>query len=320
MEFLAAVIAIVAMIFASRALQRVRDLQTQLTALDQRLSGAAPPVAAAPILPETPAAPSAAEPAQSTPAPERNGRGRDRCSLSADVPPRRRPPPPRTRRALKELRGALRRELGGVDRRACARARRHLHGAVFDRGRPDRPRRAHLPRRPACGRADRGRRMDTAARLRVPARQRPDRAHPEHPHRRRHDRRLRDDLCGLCALRIPARRRSPSSCSASSRSRRSPPRCCTGRRSPRSDRSARSSRRCWSRPTCRTTGRSTFISPSSPPPRSSLARARMWRWLAITAVAFGTLWVFPGIVDTRVDALTPHALYAVVGFALAARC
>src|SRR5947209_7746670 len=49
-----------------------------------------------------------------------------------------------------------------------------------------------------------------------------------------------------------------------------------------------------------------------------LARARLWRWLAITAVAFGTLWMFPGIGDLRVDSLNPHALHAVIGFALAA--
>jgi uncharacterized membrane protein len=49
-----------------------------------------------------------------------------------------------------------------------------------------------------------------------------------------------------------------------------------------------------------------------------LARARMWRWLVITAVAFGTLWMFPGIADTGVDSLNPHALHAVVGFVLAA--
>jgi uncharacterized membrane protein len=49
-----------------------------------------------------------------------------------------------------------------------------------------------------------------------------------------------------------------------------------------------------------------------------LARARLWRWLAITAVAFGVLWMFPGIDDLRVDSLTPHALHAVIGFALVA--
>jgi uncharacterized membrane protein len=50
----------------------------------------------------------------------------------------------------------------------------------------------------------------------------------------------------------------------------------------------------------------------------ALARARLWRWLAVTAVVFGTLWMFPGIDDLRVDSLTPHALHALIGFALAA--
>jgi len=50
----------------------------------------------------------------------------------------------------------------------------------------------------------------------------------------------------------------------------------------------------------------------------ALARARLWRWLALTAVAFGTLWIFPGINDTMVDAIAPHAFHAVMGFILVA--
>ena len=50
----------------------------------------------------------------------------------------------------------------------------------------------------------------------------------------------------------------------------------------------------------------------------TLARARLWRWLAITAVAFGTLWMFPGIDDRLIDAIAPHALHAIIGFALVA--
>jgi uncharacterized membrane protein len=50
----------------------------------------------------------------------------------------------------------------------------------------------------------------------------------------------------------------------------------------------------------------------------ALARARMWRWLAVTAIVFGLLWMFPGIDDMRVPALGPHAFHAVAGFALAA--
>jgi uncharacterized membrane protein len=49
-----------------------------------------------------------------------------------------------------------------------------------------------------------------------------------------------------------------------------------------------------------------------------LARLRMWRWLAITAIVFAALWTLPGIVDGRVDALPPHAFHVVVGFCLAA--
>ncbi|HEY6257984.1 MAG TPA: DUF2339 domain-containing protein [Xanthobacteraceae bacterium] len=50
----------------------------------------------------------------------------------------------------------------------------------------------------------------------------------------------------------------------------------------------------------------------------ALARARLWRWLAITAIAFALLWVLPGIVDDRVDALSPHAFHVIASFALAA--
>ncbi len=49
-----------------------------------------------------------------------------------------------------------------------------------------------------------------------------------------------------------------------------------------------------------------------------LARMRMWRWLAITAIGFAVLWVFPGIADHGVDALPAHAFHIVVGFGLAA--
>ena len=49
----------------------------------------------------------------------------------------------------------------------------------------------------------------------------------------------------------------------------------------------------------------------------ALARARLWRWLAVTAIVFGVMWMFPGIHDTRVAALGPHAFHAMMGFALA---
>jgi uncharacterized membrane protein len=45
----------------------------------------------------------------------------------------------------------------------------------------------------------------------------------------------------------------------------------------------------------------------------ALARARLWRWLAVMAIVFGALWMFSGIDD----ALGPHAFHGMVGFALA---
>jgi uncharacterized membrane protein len=50
----------------------------------------------------------------------------------------------------------------------------------------------------------------------------------------------------------------------------------------------------------------------------ALARARLWRWLAITAVIFGLVWTLPGIADTSANALTPHVFHVVIGFLLAA--
>jgi uncharacterized membrane protein len=50
----------------------------------------------------------------------------------------------------------------------------------------------------------------------------------------------------------------------------------------------------------------------------ALARMRLWRWLAITAVVFATLWMFPGIEQTANDVLLPHAFHAAAGFVLAA--
>ena len=48
----------------------------------------------------------------------------------------------------------------------------------------------------------------------------------------------------------------------------------------------------------------------------ALARARLWRWLAVTAVAASVLWVFPGIGDLQ--QVAPHGFHVAVGFALAA--
>jgi uncharacterized membrane protein len=48
----------------------------------------------------------------------------------------------------------------------------------------------------------------------------------------------------------------------------------------------------------------------------ALARARLWRWLAVTAVVASVLWVFPGIGDLQ--QVAPHGFHVAVGVALAA--
>jgi uncharacterized membrane protein len=48
----------------------------------------------------------------------------------------------------------------------------------------------------------------------------------------------------------------------------------------------------------------------------AMANLRRWRWLAITALAFGLFWTFPGI--DAAGTLAPHLLHVVTGFALAA--
>ena len=50
----------------------------------------------------------------------------------------------------------------------------------------------------------------------------------------------------------------------------------------------------------------------------ALARIRLWRWLAITAVLLGVLWTMPGVQFPNVDALAAHLFHVIAGFALAA--
>jgi uncharacterized membrane protein len=49
-----------------------------------------------------------------------------------------------------------------------------------------------------------------------------------------------------------------------------------------------------------------------------LARVRLWRWLAITAVLFSAGWILPGLSHAADHSATPHVVYALVAFALAA--
>ena len=196
---------------ATGASRQVRSLETRLAALERQRTQARPP--RRPWRRRGRAAATRAAPGRSGPAacagraaassaahtnsgPDATSSpGRGRCAAHAGA--RR-----GCRRAGDQLRGALRHPLGRVGRRVRALPRRRLPGALLDRAGPDRAGRARLPRRAARRRADRGRRMDPPQRAvhRLPGTA--DRAHPQHPDRRRHGRRLRDRLCGLCALRL----------------------------------------------------------------------------------------------------------------------
>lgn len=49
-----------------------------------------------------------------------------------------------------------------------------------------------------------------------------------------------------------------------------------------------------------------------------LARMRLWRWLAITAVVASALWILPGLGHAAVQNGVPHAVYLIAVFALVA--
>jgi len=50
----------------------------------------------------------------------------------------------------------------------------------------------------------------------------------------------------------------------------------------------------------------------------ALARVRLWPRLAFIAVAFAFVWLLPGIHETRIDALNAHLFHVLVGYALSA--
>ena len=50
----------------------------------------------------------------------------------------------------------------------------------------------------------------------------------------------------------------------------------------------------------------------------ALARARLWQWLAVTAIAFSAAWTLPGMGYSSVEALGAHAFNTLAGFGLAA--
>jgi len=49
-----------------------------------------------------------------------------------------------------------------------------------------------------------------------------------------------------------------------------------------------------------------------------LARIRMWRWLAITAIVASAMWTLPGVDEQPVAAIGAHAFHIIAGFLLAA--
>ena len=109
----------------------------------------------------------------------------------------------------------------------------------------------------------------------------------------------------------------PSSCSDWWRWARWPRRCCTGRRSPVSASSAPSST-----PVLVSSGKPDFwalyiylaiVTAAA----FGLARVRLWRWLAVTTIAFALLWTFPCL-QCGPSMVGPHAFHVLAGFILAA--
>ena len=242
--FFALVIAIVALIFARKAMNQVAELRQRLEAIQAAPAAAAaavpPPLTPFEAFEQTlPPAPSAAAPtpppivpdAESV-APAAPSETSEQAAGGAAAPP----PPLATARSW--LRGNDRHPLGGVDRRADAGARRVLHGALFDRGRPARPRRAHDAGRPVRAGPAAGRRMDAPQGKRLRHRSNADRQYPGHSDGRRNGSRVRHGVCGLCAVRLPGAGHRVHPARDWSRWARLPRRCCTGRRSPASASSA----------------------------------------------------------------------------------
>jgi len=50
----------------------------------------------------------------------------------------------------------------------------------------------------------------------------------------------------------------------------------------------------------------------------TLARMRLWRWLAVTATTLGVLWTWAGTDPGHIEALSAHLFHVIVGFALVA--
>ena len=207
-DFFALLIAVVAFIFARKALNQAATLRARLDAVEAAWQArpVAPPLTPLQEFEQTLATASPGIAAEQPPTVRRrtDRAGRGRSTGRAASCRRRRPGRDAAAASASpaRLRGAHRHPLGGLDRRPDAGARRLLHGPLFDRGRPARPRRAHAARRRVRARAAGGRRMDAPQGEHFGHRGAADRQHPGDPHRRRHRGRLRDRLCRLRAVRF----------------------------------------------------------------------------------------------------------------------
>ena len=207
--FFALVIAIVALIFARKAMNQVAELQARLDAIGTTATAAPAPPPLPPLMTFEHARGPASSADTATPPPitARRGIHRSRHSHRGGAGsrwwPRGTATTAATAAARPRLRGDDRHPLGGMGRRADAGARRVLHGALFDRGRPDRPGRPHDAGRPVRPGPAAGRRMDAPQGEHFHDRGAADRQYPGHPDGCRNGSGVRHGVCGLCAVRLP---------------------------------------------------------------------------------------------------------------------
>ena len=286
---------------------RARRRWKRGTARRQRRAGGR--AAAARIL--EPPAP-VTEPTAEAPAAEPASRRQRRPAAAAAAP---RQPTPRVGHAGRTLRHPM----GGLGRRPGAGARRHFPGALLDRAGLLGPGVRIFLGALFAGAADRRRRMGAAPRNR-------------HRHRRAFQPAhipsiltaagtivayatvyaayaLYDFLSPAAGLRA-ARPGGAGDAGGGAAARAGARRARPGRRL--------SSRRCWS-PRTQPNYWALYVYLAVVTAAAfALARMRLWRWLAITAVVLGALWMLPGVDYPHVDALGAHLFHVVAGFALAA--
>ena len=156
-DFLPFILAIVALGVAVKAMNQITELRSRLNRMEiAALARSAPPPlppmfeqGTAPTAPGIAAEPPPIAPDAEWAAPGFSKPAETAAETVADMagsPPA--APPPPLPQPDPGFRGNHRHPLGGVDRRPDAGARRHLHGALFDRSQPDQRRSARLPRRP----------------------------------------------------------------------------------------------------------------------------------------------------------------------------